>query len=331
MNNKKYKTGVVVGKFYPPHKGHHYLINTALKNTESLTVLVCAEKDQFISGELRARWIKEIHPDANVLLIDDDIREDKFPDDYSKAWADYTIKLLGYTPDVAFTSEEYGERWAKYMGCKHVLVDLKREAIPCSGTMIRANPLKYLDFLEAPVRAHFVKRICIVGAESTGKTTMAKALAQHYQTNWVPEYGREYSEAKMYRQDANKWQTDEFMEIAREQCRREDLFARTAHKVLICDTDAFATGIWHERYVRFRSKEVEAISKDRKYNLYLLTDIDIPFIQDGTRDGEHIREWMHNTFITRLTKENKKFEILSGNHEKRLAKAINLIDSITQN
>ncbi|MBI2064572.1 MAG: ATP-binding protein, partial [Candidatus Yanofskybacteria bacterium] len=177
----------------------------------------------------------------------------------------------------------------------------------------------------------FVKRICIVGAESTGTTTMAKALAKHYQTNWVPEYGRESSEAKMYRQDADKWQTNEFIEIAKEQCRREDLFARTANKVLICDTDAFATGIWHERYVGSRSKEVEAISKNRKYDLYLLTDIDIPFTQDGTRDGEHIREWMHNVFIERLTEENKKFEILSGNHEKRLAKAINLVDSIIQN
>ena len=172
------------------------------------------------------------------------------------------------------------------------------------------------------------KKICIVGAESTGTTTMAKALAKHYATNWVPEYGREYYEAKIYRKDANNWQTEEFIEIAKEQNRREELLAKTANKVLICDTDSFATSVWHERYMKFRSPKVEKISKNRHYDLYLLTDTDIPFVQDGTRDGQNIRQWMHETFITRLRENNKKFEILSGPHEKRFAEAITLIDSI---
>lgn len=318
--------GVVIGKFYPPHKGHHYLINTGIKNVDELTVIVCKKGTELIPGELRAAWIKKIHPNVKVILAEDTIQENQSPENYSKAWADYTLNILGFVPDVAFTSEEYGERWAKYMGCKHHLVDIERESIPCSGTMIRSNPLKYTKYLEPIVKSYFIKRICVLGAESTGTTTMAKALAEHYKTNWVPEYGREYYEAKMYRQDANKWQTEEFSEIAKEQCRREDLLAETATKLLICDTDAFATSIWHERYLRSRSPEVEQIYKDRKYDLYLLTDIDIPFIQDGTRDGEKIREWMHNLFVQRLTEENKKFIILSGTHEKRLRKAIETCD-----
>ena len=155
--------GVIVGKFYPPHKGHHYLINTGLKNCDELTVIVCARKDQSIPGELRAKWIKEIHPKARVLLADDNIPEEKMSaEDYSKAWADYTIKLLGFVPDMAFTSEEYGERWTKYMGCKHFLVDIDRKTIPCSGTMIRVNPLNYLDYLEPCVRDYFLKRAGIM-------------------------------------------------------------------------------------------------------------------------------------------------------------------------
>lgn len=157
---------------------------------------------------------------------------------------------------------------------------------------------------------------------------MAKALAEYYRTNWVSEYGREYSEAKIYRKDANSWRTSEFVYIAKEQSRKENFWLKTANKILICDTDAFATGVWHERYMGFRSKEVEKISKGRKYDLYLLTDVDIPFVQDGTRDGENIRQWMHNNFIKRLVEENKKFEILSGSHKNRLAKAISLVDSV---
>ena len=158
MNNIKYKTGVIVGKFYPPHKGHHYLINTGLKNCHELTVIVCTREDQSIPGTLRADWIREVHPKAKVILADDSIPENQDPEDYSKAWAEYTLKLLGFVPDVAFTSEEYGERWARYMGCEHFLVDIKRETIPCSGTMIRAKPLKYLNYLEPCVKEYFQKK-----------------------------------------------------------------------------------------------------------------------------------------------------------------------------
>jgi len=151
--------GVIVGKFYPPHKGHHYLINTGIKNCDELTVIVCAKKEQSMPGELRADWIREIHPKAKVILADDNIPEDQDKETYSKAWADYTIELLGFVPDIAFTSEGYGERWTKYMGCKHFLVDIKRETIPCSGTMIRDNPLKYLDYLEKQVRNYFLNKL----------------------------------------------------------------------------------------------------------------------------------------------------------------------------
>lgn len=154
--------GVIVGKFYPPHKGHHHLINVGLKNTDDLTVIVCARRNQSIPGELRVAWIKEIHPRAKVILAEDNIIKNQSPKDYSRAWADYTVKLLGFVPDIAFTSEEYGERWTKYMGCKHMLVDIRREAIPCSGTMIRANPLKYLDYLEPTVRDYFIKNNLII-------------------------------------------------------------------------------------------------------------------------------------------------------------------------
>ena len=155
---KLFKKGVVVGKFYPPHKGHHYLINTAIKNVDELTVIVCAKKEEFIPGEKRVAWLKEIHPQAKVIMANDNIPENQSEENYSKAWADYTIELLGHTPDIAFTSEEYGERWAKYMGCKHQLVDIKRKTIPCSGTLVRSNPLKYLDYLEPCVKEYFIKK-----------------------------------------------------------------------------------------------------------------------------------------------------------------------------
>lgn len=172
----------------------------------------------------------------------------------------------------------------------------------------------------------FYKKVCIVGAESTGTTTMAKALAEHYKTAWVPEFGRLYSESKL--RSNSKWETREFVYIAKQQNELEAELGRIANKILICDTDSFATTLWHERYMGFISKEVDKLSRNRKYDLYFLTDVDIPFVQDGIRDGEHIRHSMHERFRQELLKRNKKFIVLSGSHKVRLRKAIAECDKL---
>lgn len=172
------------------------------------------------------------------------------------------------------------------------------------------------------------EKICIVGAESTGTTTMAKALAQHYETVWVPEYGRIYSESKLYSKNADQWTTKEFIHIARKQSEMEDDLGQLANRMIICDTNAFATAIWHERYMGRESQEVKKIAAKRKYAFYFLTDVNIPFVQDGTRDGEHLREWMHHRFEEELQKQKVTYAVLSGTHEERLKKAITLIDNL---
>ncbi len=112
---------------------------------------------------------------VTVLVIDD-----IYSDDDSKEWADLTIGWLGYSPDAVFTSEDYGDRYAAFMGSTHVLVDKARLQVPCSGTAIRTNLSRNGNIWEPPVRAWFVKRICVLGAESTGTTTLAQALAREF-------------------------------------------------------------------------------------------------------------------------------------------------------
>ena len=315
----RFSTGVVFGKFYPPHRGHKLVIDTAMREVERLTVFVCQRDEYTIPGELRAEWLREIHPTADVRLI-----HDVYPDDDSELWARLTVGWLGYAPEVVFSSEDYGAPFAGFMGAAHVDVDRARTAVPCSGTAIRADPLAHWDCLEPCVRAYYARRVCVVGAESSGTTTLARALAEHYDTVWVPEYGREYTET--HRGFDAVWQSEDFELIAREQCRREDLAARAANQVLVCDTDALATSIWHERYVGRPSPTVQAIADARTYALYLLTDIDIPFVQDGLRDGEHLRSWMHQRFVDELTRSGRPFEVLSGTHRERLERAISLVD-----
>jgi len=169
-------------------------------------------------------------------------------------------------------------------------------------------------------------RVVIVGAESTGKTTLAIALAEHYQTTWVPEFGRFYTEARRPRGEL--WQSDEFTFIADAHVRMEDAMVRIANRVLICDTDAFATAIWHERYLGTASADVLAIAAGRTYDLYVLTDVDTPFVPDDIRDGESIRLWMHNRFQEELSRMGTPVLLVSGPHERRLALAIERIDAL---
>lgn len=173
-----------------------------------------------------------------------------------------------------------------------------------------------------------MKCVCLVGAESTWKTTIAQALAAHYKTVWVPEYGREYSEKRSTGRGYT-WRSEEFTHIAAKQCEMEEAAALRANRVLICDTDAFATAIWHLRYMGERSQEVEAIvASHRRPDLYLVTDVDTPFVEDGTRDGEMIRDWMHNAFIEQLTSEDRPFELLKGSFQERVRQAIEHIDRV---
>lgn len=312
----RHDLSIVIGKFYPPHRGHKLLIDTALSESDRVVVIVCDRKGECIPGGQRARWIAEIHPRAEVMLIDD-----VYDQDDSAIWAANTIRWLGRVPSAVYTSEDYGPVYASLMGAEHVMVDRDRIEIPISGTQVRQDPLSNLDYLEPCVRAFYVHRYVVVGAESTGTTTVAEKLAERLDTIWVPEYGHEFCH-NLDDVWSYEWSTRDFVDIATEQTRREDLAAREANRVLICDTDAWTTGLWHERYMGHRSFEVEAVRNPKKV-MYFLTDPEgVPFVQDGTRDGEHIRLSMHERFIERLEQDGKPFIILKGSLEERLETAL---------
>jgi NadR type nicotinamide-nucleotide adenylyltransferase len=320
---KPFRTGVVVGKFHPPHRGHHHLIQTASRQCERLSVIVAWRPDQDLPAEVRAACLREVHPEVEVIVVDDIL-----PADDSVGWAEYTGRILGGPPEAAFTSEDYGDAWASAMGARHVCVDRERKAVPCSGRTIRADPLRHLDCLSPFMRAVYVRRVGVLGAESTGTTTLAQALGARYRTAWVPEYGREYCEHKWQGGYTADWRSEEFVAIALEQARREDEAARAADRVLICDTDVFATALWHQRYVGRRSPEVESFAEQRRCDLYLLTGDEIPFVQDGLRDGESIRHSMHEQFAAELTATGRRWALLRGSPEARLDEATRLIDAL---
>ena len=110
--------------------------------------------------------------------------------------------------------------------------------------------------------------------------------------------------------------------------KMENALAELSNGLLICDTNAFATGLWHEHYMGKRSSSVDELASYSPIDLYILTGDEIPFVQDGLRDGQAIRHHMHQRFIERLEEEHKPYIIVTGNHETRLQEAVKTIDQL---
>ncbi|HVA29228.1 MAG TPA: AAA family ATPase [Candidatus Baltobacteraceae bacterium] len=315
-------TGLVFGKFDPPHRGHALLVDVAIARCERLIVLVYDYATQTVPAQTRARWMQEIQPDADVRIIPEDPLEID-PNDAGAQAAHVRTFLNGEPISIVFTSEAYGEAFARALGATHVSIDRDRWFVPCTGTMVRRSPLDYLEWMEPCVRAYYVKRITIVGSESTGKTSLCAFLAGRFETLWVAEYGREYTEMKA-KTGPVRWITDEFYHIAREQQRREDECARRANRVLFCDTDALATRIWHERYM---GSDVASWPLPRsRASLYLIPFPDVPFVADEIRDSEHLRYWMYERFIESFERLGYPYEILQGSYEERREQAVAAVE-----
>lgn len=311
--------GVVIGKFLPFHQGHRLLVETALGQCSQVDVIICEKPDDPIPGILRQTWIQTLCPSAKVRVIDD-----RYDENDSKIWAENTIRWLRKAPDLVFTSEAYGEPYAAHMGATHIPVDPARCRIPCSGTIIRENPYAHWQWIDPPVRAWYAKRVCILGAESTGTTTLSQDLAQALHTEWVAEYGRELSEIKASKRE-NHWTSEEFHHIAQEQTRREDEASQRANRILVCDTNAFATCLWRRRYLGSDDPALWEYAAKGRCDLYLLTGDEIPFVQDGFRDGEHIRHQMQQQFREALAQQPVPWYELKGNSVQRLKSALRIL------
>ena len=171
-------------------------------------------------------------------------------------------------------------------------------------------------------------KVVLFGPESSGKTTLAQELAKHYQTEWVPEFAREYLQEK-WNKEQRTCEAHDLIPIAEGQIRLENYWTEKANKLLICDTDLLETKVYSEAYyLGYCDPVLETYALQNTYNLYLLTSIDIPWEKDDLRDKPNERERMFLYFKETLEKYDRNFVILKGNKENRLALAIKFIDKL---
>jgi NadR type nicotinamide-nucleotide adenylyltransferase len=168
-----------------------------------------------------------------------------------------------------------------------------------------------------------VRRVAIVGPECTGKSSLARFLAQHYQTLWVPEFAREY-----LGQINRPYTKDDLELIAKAQILQEDALAREANNVLVCDTTLLVIKIWGEFKYGTCSESILKAHATRKYDLHLLTDIDIPWENDPQREHPDKREQLFRIYKTELEKSSENFITISGSWEHRKQTAIQAVKNL---
>ncbi len=183
-----------------------------------------------------------------------------------------------------------------------------------------------------------VKKIVIIGPESTGKSTLCKKLAAHYQTTWVPEYAREYLE----KHGAN-YTYEDLLTIAKGQIEQEEKLVNefalrlspSALSVLpfaFIDTDMYVMKVWAEYVFNKCHNWILNRIAERKYDLYLLCDVDLPWVEDKLREypDTKIRKKLFYFYKELMINQATPWCIISGDYEERLEKAIKFIDdSIT--
>ncbi|MFS4468752.1 AAA family ATPase [Maribacter sp. 2210JD10-5] len=173
-------------------------------------------------------------------------------------------------------------------------------------------------------------KVVLFGPESTGKTTLSEQLARHYNTVWVPEYAREYLQDK-WNNERKTCEPKDLLPIAEGQMRLENKLTKKATDILICDTDLLETKVYSEAYyIGHCDPILEKYALENKYDLYLLTYIDIPWEEDDLRDKPNERERMFSYFKNTLEKYNRNFIILTGDKKKRLQDAVEQIDKLLQ-
>lgn len=341
MSPPRFTQGLVVGKFSPLHLGHEHLIAQAAQACQHLLVLGYSQPE--LPGCTRGRcqrWldarVAQRHPHVTALAFDD-------------AWVAQRCQVLGLAcrpmpvndaddashqhhlawlltavlraelqapPEALFCSEPWGPACARVLSAalgqpmQAVLVDEARSAHPISASRIRAQPAAHAQHLAPEVWADWLPRVVLLGGESTGKTTLARALAQALHTEWVPEFGREW-----WMQRGGQLGPDDLLHIAQEQCRREDeaalRVARAGGRVLVCDTSPLTT----LGYAELDSSPAAPALLPwalRPYALNVLCEPDFGLVQDGTRRDLTWQQGQHAWTVQALAQRGMPYLPVRG-------------------
>ena len=311
--------GLTLGKFLPLHKGHELLLETALNHCDELRVLIGVTPDDSISFDIRRQWIEEftnslIRGGTKTVEVHADPESDPFvakdaqgtviDEAYWQRWIEQNQHHLAVT-HLVFTSDRYGAEIARRTGTRWFPVDPDRDLFPVSATKIRADLAANFHHLSDVARPYLGLTIAIVGAESTGKSVLAKRLAKEFNTTCAPEWGRIISEAKPDLDEAD------FSDIVHMQSALIRKAQINGNGLSFTDTEAITTALFAPIYLRQSHPLAELTSRNQRLDLYILLAPTVAHIQDGTRVlDEAGRQCFHDQLVERLKSLDRNFVIV---------------------
>lgn len=326
--------GWLTGKFAMPHMGHINHIHQAATMVDKLYVVVSQDDNRFKDPRLSLRnrmlWMKTIFKDIPHIEIIS-VNETGIPT-YPNGWSQWSDLVKAALPagqyDAVFTSENDDvENYKQHFDghTKNVItVDPDRSMVNISATAIRNDMVKHWGMMPSIVRKDFVLRVCIVGTESVGKTSLTKMLAKHFQTSWVEEYGRTYCEQNLC-MDESLLTFDDYGHIAARRYEMEQEAVKVANRVMFADTAGLSTNFFCQMYEGRENQLVTAYSEMEHYDLMLYLTDDVPWVADGLRKNTD-RDYTKRLFETQMKAYAARKGIpivnVTGNYNQRLNSAI---------
>ncbi|WP_035059787.1 AAA family ATPase [Andreprevotia chitinilytica] len=338
----RFQTGLIVGKFAPLHIGHEALIRAAQAQCERLFIISYSQPElPGCEPEKRERWLKTRFPMAEILVVTPDriaawraagrqidpMSDNDAPADVHRHFvAQLCLEVLGCMVDAAFTGEDYGDGFAAVLSddftakaghpiqVTHVRIDRSQTANRVSGTKLRADIHGQRAAMAPEIYGDFVQRVCLLGGESTGKSTLSIALAAHLDTKYVAEYGRE-----LWEQQGGQLSYDDLLHIAQKQVAREVGSIGHANRYLICDTSPLTT-LFYCQHLFGKAEPALIELAQRPYDLVVLCAPDFDFVQDGTRQGNEFRLLQHRWYEAELTQRGTPWLAVTGSMTQRIVK-----------
>jgi HTH-type transcriptional repressor of NAD biosynthesis genes len=319
-----FQHGLIVGKFAPLHAGHELLIRTALEQCEQVSVWCYARPDfPQMPSPLRRGWLRQVFPAhlfPRLTLLPDAPNPplDSADAQTHNAYCQRVLDGWKVRPDAVFTSETYGEGFAAALGATHRTVDRARLHVPVSGTALRRDVHGLRRFLNPLVYAHFVSRVVILGAESSGKSTLSAALAAQFGTVHVREYGRD-----VYERENGALTPDHFLEIAlgHRALEHEAATSGAADRYLFSDTEAATTLMWSYLLTGRALPELHALADacESRYAHAFVCDPGIEFEQDGWRSNKGVQAVQQAHVLQDLNTRGVAYTTVSGSVQERVA------------